>query len=349
MNTLTLIILVLLAALIGGAFIWLRPRSQPQTQAIYTEALSAIIRGQAKQAIDLLRTVVRNDSSHVEAYMHLGDLLREQNLAQKALKIHQSLTVRPDLPSKFQIEIYKSLVLDYQSLTDYQRAAREAEQILRIDRKNLWANEFLLKVALLNEDWDRAQQLAKTTQKIKGRIDVNELAEIKLKEGHYQFAQGNQREAIACYSKANKIAPKYGAPLFELGELYFKQGDLENAIKFWERYALCCPDQSAKVYSKVETTLFELGRFSEAEHFYRRILSKDASILDAMVRLANVLVEKGEQRAAMNLVEETLNKSAGSIPANLMKLKLSLAKKNSHQLSRQIDKILELISSDSDR
>lgn len=315
---------------------------------LYTEALSAIIRGQTGKAINALRTVVRNDSGHVEAYMHLGDLLRDNNQAQKALKIHQSLTVRPDLPSKFRIEIHKSLVLDYERLMDYPRASREAEQILGIDRKNLWANEFLLKNARLNEDWDRALQLVKTAQRIKGRVDVTELAEIKVKEGHYQFAQGNQREAIACFNKAQKIAPEYGAPLFELGELYFKQGELEKAIKHWEKFALCCPDESEKVYSKIETTLFELGRFSEAENFYRRVLSKDASNLDAMVRLANVLVEKGDERAAINLVEETLNKSAGSIPARLMKLKLSLAKKNPPQLSRQIDKLLELLSTPDD-
>ena len=348
MNTFIMIILALLAVLIAGAAFLLRPRTKPQTQTLYTEALSAIIRGRTDQAIDALRTVVRYDSSHVEAYMHLGDLLRNNNQAKKALKIHQSLTVRPDLPSKFRIEIHKSLVLDYERLMDYPRAAREAEQILRIERKNLWANEFLLKCARQNEAWDRALQLAKTTQRIKGRVDVNELAEIKLNEGHHQFARGNQREAVACFSKANKIAPEYGAPLFELGELYFKQGNLENAIKYWERFALCCPDQGEKVYSKVETTLFELGRFSEAENFYRRVLSKDTSNLDAMIRLANVLVEKGDERAAINLVEETLNKSAGSIPAHLMKLKLSLTKQNPHQLSRQIDKLLELLSTTDD-
>ena len=346
----TLIISLLVIGLLGSAvYFWIRPRRKPQSQALYTDALSAIIRGQAEQAIDLLRSVVRTDSSHVEAYMHLGDLLREQNQVNKALKIHQSLTVRPDLPGEFRLEIHKSLVLDYERLMDYPRANREAEQILKIDRKNIWANEKLLKFAQLNNDWEQAMRFAKTGQRLKKQVDVTELATIKLLEGRYLLERDQQREAIACLNKAIKIAPDFGMPLFEMGELYYRQGDLNNAVSYWERFALCRPRQGAKVYPKIETTLFELGRFSEAEHFYRRVLEKDSSILDAMVRLANVLVDKGESRAAINLVEETLNKSAASIPANLMKLKLSLTSKNPHELSRKIDKILDLLSSDSNQ
>ncbi len=137
-----------------------------------------------------------------------------------------------------------------------------------------------------------------------------------------------------------------GDPLFELGELYYMQGNLEDAVKFWEQYAVKCPDRSKRVFNKVESTLFELGRFSEAENFYRRILKNDGANLDATVRLANVLVEKGEERAAMNLVDETLNKSADSLPANLMKLKLSLGNQNVHDISRKIDKLMELLASD---
>jgi len=281
--------------------------------------------------------------------MHLGDLLREQNQVNKALKIHQSLTVRPDLPGEFRLEIHKSLVLDYERLMDYPRANREAEQILKIDRKNNWANEKLLKFAQLNNDWEQAMRFAKTGQRLKKQVDVTELATIKLLEGRYLLERDQQREAIACLNKAIKIAPDFGMPLFEMGELYYRQGDLNNAVSYWERFALCSSRQGVKVYPKIETTLFELGRFSEAEHFYRRVLEKDSSILDAMVRLANVLVDKGESRAAINLVEETLNKSAASIPANLMKLKLSLTSKNPHELARKIDKILDLLSSDSNQ
>ncbi len=339
-------LLVAILVLVAGgfaAYYFTRPRSRPKIQNLYTDALSAIIKSDYERAVDLLRTVVRNDSRHVEAYMHLGDVLREMNQARKALKIHQSLTVRPDLPKRFLLEIHRSLVLDYARLLDNQRATREAEQILKIDRKNRWATEYLLNTAREEGRWNRALQLTKAVQRLEGRVDVDQLAAIKVSEGRALLARQKPKEALAVFNKAVKIAPDFGQPYFEIGELYYQTGDLKNAVKFWERYATCCPEESTRVYTKVETALFESGLFSEAENFYRRLLKQDGTPLEATVRLANVLVEKGDQRSAVNLVEESLAKSPDSLPARLLKLKLSLTTDNPHQLGRQIDQLLELI------
>ncbi len=333
---------------VAGLVLFRKPKSVPKTQSLYADALAAIIRGDTQRAIELLRMVVRNDSSHVEAYMHLGDVLRKQDQAQKALKIHQSLTVRPDLQKKYLLTIHQSLVLDYERLMDYRRAGREAEQMLKIDRRNLWAHEFLLKVAQINGEWDHAMQLAKTIQRLNQRVDTKALAEIKMREGLSHLKESRIKEAVHCLNRAIKIAPDYGQPLYELGKLYYNQGDLDQAISNWERFALCCPEEGIKIYSRVESALFELGRFSEAEHFYRRLLKHEPTLLEAMIRLANVLVEKGEQRTALNLVEETLIKATDSVPAHLMKLKLMLGERGQHDLQKKIDKIMELISKPSE-
>ncbi len=343
MNTLLITIGILVILVVAAGMFLFKPKNIPKTQSVYTDALSAIIRQEPERAADLLRTVVRTDSSHVEAYMHLGDLLRDLNQAQKALKIHQSLTVRPDLPKQHLLAIHQSLVLDYERLMDYRRAGREAEQMLKLDRRNIWALEFLLKIAELNSDWEQAMQLVKNIQRQRKMVDTKALAEIKLKEGLDYLKDERRKDAINSLNRAVKIAPDYGEPLFELGQLYYSQGDLDQAVTYWERFALCCPDQGGKVYTDVESALFELGRYGEAESFYRRLLKKTPTLLDAMVRLANVLVDKGEQRAAVNLVEETLSKSSDSIPAHLMQLKLELGTRNQHDLLKQVDRIMELI------
>ena len=56
------------------------------------------------------------------------------------------LTVRPNLEKNIQIEIYKSLAMDYETIGNLIRSKREAEQILIIDKENQWALSFLLKL-----------------------------------------------------------------------------------------------------------------------------------------------------------------------------------------------------------
>ena len=75
--------------------VWLfflyKPQKSPRTDNIYTEALNAMVRADKTKAVSLLRDVVKKDSDHVDAYLQLGNILRDSN-PQQAVKIHQTLT-----------------------------------------------------------------------------------------------------------------------------------------------------------------------------------------------------------------------------------------------------------------
>ena len=75
----------------------------------------------------------------------------------------------------------------------------------------------------------------------------------------------------------------------------------------------------------MESALFDLGRYSEVENFYRKVLEKDSMNVVGSLRLANVLNEKGEDKAAIKLIDGIINNGSASISILLMKLKLSLS------------------------
>ena len=75
------------------------------------DALNAMLLADKRRAIALLSNIVKKDSEHINAYLQLGNLLREDN-PDRAIKIHQMLTVRQNLPKEKRIEILKSLTLD---------------------------------------------------------------------------------------------------------------------------------------------------------------------------------------------------------------------------------------------
>ena len=58
--------------------------------------------------------------------------------------------------------------------------------------------------------------------------------------------------------------------------------------------------------------------------------------------------EKGQNKEALNLVDETLAKNELSVHAHLMKLKLSLNFSKPHELSHYIDNIMQLLNEKND-
>jgi tetratricopeptide (TPR) repeat protein len=98
------------------------------------------------------------------------------------------------------------------------------------------------------------------------------------------------------------------------------------------------------VFGKIESALFDLGRYSEVENFYLRILESDSSNFEAIIRLANVLEEKGEEGAALTLIEDAIDPESSDVRGEIMKLKLSLLTSTPVELSHQVDSILEKLS-----
>ena len=103
----------------GFIFYYYRPKKQARTESVYTHALNAMVRGDSRTALNNLRHVVKQDTNHIDAYLQMGDILREEGNAQAAIKIHQSLTVRPNLDNDVKIDIHRSLALDLLSFDNF--------------------------------------------------------------------------------------------------------------------------------------------------------------------------------------------------------------------------------------
>lgn len=342
-STLLIAVIILIAAGIAAA-VYFRPKKPRRFESLYTDALNAIVRGDSKTALKLLRDVVKQDTNHIDAYLQMGEILREQGHAQQALKIHQSLTVRPNLDNDVKIDIHRSLALDFLSFDNFIKAKQEAEFILKIEKKNTWALEFLLNIAERERDWILAAKLAKDIQKIKQQQDPSKLAQFQVFEGLDKLSKDDRNGALHCFQKALEIDPNYGQAHRRLGDFYAENRDLIKAIEHWEQFALLDPDNAGNIFSKIETALYDLGRYSEVEKFYKRMLDQNPGNLNALAHMANVLEEKGERQQALDLVDSAMEKSDNSVHIRLMKLKLSLTVAPPHELSQQIDKIINLLT-----
>ena len=338
-------VVVFAIAVVVSIFSKYKPNKQKKTDFLYTDALNAMLRADKLKAILLLKNIVKQDSDHVDAYLQLGSILRDDN-PQRALKIHQMLTVRPNLEKSIRIEIYKALAMDYECIGDLKRSKNEAEQIFTIDKQNQWALSFLLNLGEKINDWDYAEDKAKRLQKITGNYDDEELAKYLVYRSKEKINNKEYTAAELLLNKAIKQTPEFGLPYKYLGEIKMANRDLVKAVEYWEKFVNLSPKDSHKIFDSMESALFDLGRYSEVEKFYRKVLENDLVNVAATLRLANVLNEKGEDQAAIKLIDGLINSGNTKISILLMKLKLSLLIQTPAELGHQIDTILNQIKND---
>ena len=340
MDTVLIIALVIVGG--GAVFFWLFSRrgAKKVKPSLYTDALNAIIRGDRTTAYKDLRETVRSNSGHIDAYLHLGNLYRDDNPSQ-AVKIHQSLTVRPNLQKFVQVLIHQELARDYQALGNAEKAKREAEAVLRLEKRNLWATQFLIDLAIDSKDWPEAGKLTKLHQRLTNQTDVRTLAEFEFRYGKDLLEQKKYDDARSAFQSAIKTDKTYALPHFYIGLSFEREDNLVKAVEHWEKFALADLSAGVSCYQKIESALFDLGRFSEIERFYRHILEQDSGNLEALVNLANVLEEKGDRKEALQLVDDALNRNSGDLHARLMKIKLKVKNGSPSELARELDKIIE--------
>ena len=135
---------VVLAATVGVWWSLRRPQPAVGGDEAYQQALEAWVQGEADEAIRLLRMVVQDNPEHIEPFLHLGTLMREQGDASRAAVLHRSLTVRPGLNQARKIAIGLALAEDLLALEKWADAGAVLDTIMRPaqNRARYWRARF---------------------------------------------------------------------------------------------------------------------------------------------------------------------------------------------------------------
>tara|TARA_B100001964_G_scaffold47650_1_gene53293 strand:+ start:321 stop:1343 length:1023 start_codon:yes stop_codon:yes gene_type:complete len=312
---------------------------------LYIEALEHLVDGKTDLAITKLREVIQLDSSNVNAYVLLADILRKRNIIDQAIKIHRSLTIRQRLTKEQKILIQTSLAKDYLVLGKTRLARESTKKILEYDRHNNWAADFLVRLAEEENDWKKADDLLSSIEKSSGNMDARRHARYRMMIGRSKESEGDLEGAKEDYKQAITFDQTYADSYLYLGNLHEKSGDLEPALEHWRKFAELAPSAAKQVFERFERALFQLGRYGDVEEFYRHIMVKNPNDMDALIGLVDVLQAKGEHERALGIVDDALARNRRSIRARLARLKISLRRVHQDQLSAEVDKIVELIPS----
>jgi len=291
-------------------------RAGPDTP--YRHAMDALLRGDRDEALLAFTETVRIDTDNADAYIHLGNLLRERGEAGRAFHIHRELTVRPGQTLAQQRAAREGLVLDLIALHRPEEAVEEAETLLELDPKDGRALRILLRAHEAARDWEGAFEVRSELARANGERANEALASYRSAIGESYLRAGKIREAEKHLRGALRLERNHPAALLRLGDIYYDRARPERAVVLWKGLARTHPERANLVLERLETAYFERGRFSEMAQTYEEMLARNPRDARIMVALARMHIKKGDLLEASRALGEALEIEPESLSARLL-------------------------------
>ncbi len=310
-----------------------RPKAE---ESAYQRGLTALLSGDRETALEELALSVKEDSDNIEAYIHLGNLLRERGEAERALGLHRELTVRAGQSAGQQRAVREALVLDLIAMGRPGQAVEEARALRELDRRNGTSLRLLQRAHEAAGEWDRAFEARSELHRLSGERDPEPLAHYRAAIGEALLREGKLDEAKHHFKESLRLRRNLPSALLRLGDIYYQRGRAERAIVLWKGLAGTHADLSHLVLGRLETAYFERGRMSEMGQAYEEILSRNPRSARTLVALARMHIKRGDLVEAQRALAEALEVDPQSLAARL--LLVSVHRKRG-ELSRALDEM----------
>ena len=269
----------------------------------YFRGLNFLLNEQPDKAIESFIEVVKVDPQTVDLHFALGSLFRRQGEIDRAIRMHQNLLDRPDLPAD------KRQTALFELAQDFHRAGlldRAEELFTRLDGSPFEhpSLAFLLSIYEQEKDWPKAiavtrrmEALAKQPyHKEIAHYDC-ELAQAALLKSDFTTARTYLEQARAEY----KASPR---ATMLAGDMAAQQGDHARAIEEWQKIETQNPAFLALVAERLADAWRRTGGAAQGLRTLGAYQQQYPSLDLLNTVFSLTLVEEGAEAAASLIKEE---------------------------------------------
>ncbi len=311
---------LLAVALAGGILLYqqrMRSLKRPLEEAAndFSAGLNYLVGGDRALALQKFRDVVRRDTNNVDAYIKIGDILREAGNYDRAAKVHRDLLVRTNLNNHQQIQILRSLAKDYEASCKPEPALNAVQKILAINRNDLWALDLEVQLYERLKQWKKAYESCEALGKSRGETQNSRLAYFLIQEGLQLAGQNDHKASRIKFREALKLDEHSPEAYLNIADSYMKEERAEDALETLKHFIEKNPAKASVVFTRMKDILFNIGVFGEIENIYKSIIEEYPDNKEAHLALAEIYEKKGQVNRAIQLCQEVLEKDAKHKPA----------------------------------
>ena len=246
------------------------------------------------------------DPETIELHFALGNLFRRRGEIERAIRMHSSLTNRPDLNDEHRLHALYELGQDYLKAGLLDRA----EEALTKLEGTAWAGRaqtWLLEIYELEKDWDKAVRTAGRVEKEGGESRQKEIAQFHCERATTSLARSLAGEARAHAEAALRVNRKAVRANLILGDIEAHLKNHEAAIAAWLNIESQDPRYLAQVAARLMDAHRALGRAQAGAQLLKSLVQRYPSA-DLLEHAFQATLDAEGAEAAYGLVREELRK-----------------------------------------
>ncbi|WP_292041587.1 lipopolysaccharide assembly protein LapB [Massilia sp. UBA6681] len=273
----------------------------------YFKGLNHLLNDQPDKAIDSFIEIVKLDPESADMHFALGNLFRRRGETERAIRVHQNLLARPDLPGEQKAHAQYELGMDYLKAGLLDRA-EETFNLLVGTAFEVQARRALLEIYQREKEWRRAIDVANGLQESGAGARQKEIAQFYCELAQDALVHLQPSDAMQLLDKALLADRSSVRATILIGDAQLAQGDTEAALLTWRRVEQQSVPHVALVAQRLMDGYRKVGRPQEGVNLLRSYLA-EASSIDLIEVVFKAVIELDGVEAAKQLVVEELRRN----------------------------------------
>ena len=283
----------------------LPPKDRIRSNTAFMKGIHYILSEKTDQAIEELTRAVSVDTEAVETYVALANLYRSKGEIDRAVRIRQSIILRPNLDSGIRVRALTDLGVDYHRGGFFDRAVKTFEEVIRIDPDHPEAHRNLVRIYEETKDWERAYEVGERLARLIPDQIHPALAHYQVEIGKILCDRGAGAQAMTAYKKALSLFPGCIDAYLHMGDLHLRENRPELAVETWRRIADVAPGMVFLVFGRLARVAVEMKDLQPVEDFLRRCADDDRNPL-ARLALARLFLQRENYDEAVTELTQAL-------------------------------------------
>lgn len=277
----TFLLLLLFAAAAGLGWYFAR-RGMPRVgqgfsrpvSAEYFQGLNHLLNEEPDKALEVFIRMVDMDADTVDTHFALGALFRRRGETERAIKVHQNLVARPDLPREARARALNELAEDYFKAGLFDRAEQVYTQVARGSAQREQGLRGLVRIYELQRDWEKAigamDQLVSSSRDASGTVVAHYCCEL----AQEAFARGDLLAARHWLKRAQGADPDGVRGAMMRAAVAQREGDHRLAVRLYEQALERDGGFLVDVLPELRLSYAELGKSPAFERWLGEALAR---------------------------------------------------------------------------
>jgi len=273
----------------------------------YFKGLNYLLNDQSDKAIDAFIEIVTLDPETADMHFALGNLFRRRGEIERAIRVHQNLLARPDLPLEQRTHAQYELGMDYLKAGLLDRAEETFNGLVE-GSYSVGARKALLEIYQREKEWSRAIDAASGLQSSGAGARQKEIAQFYCELAQDALVRSDLPDALSLLDKALHADRNSVRATMLLGDALLAQGEVESALTVWKRVEQQSVPHVALVAGRLMDGYRRIGRPQEGVNLLRSYLA-EASSIDLIEVVFKAVIELDGVEAAKGLILDELRRN----------------------------------------